>query len=101
MDGEESVFPLQHVSWEHHGPWSWISVCSQPGLRWVRERTGTDDFIRIATGLTKNWSRRLKMKNPGAAQREVREPSKTDAWTYVTGMVLSALEPGFDLIHVY
>lgn len=101
VDAEESVIQLQNVNWEHHGPWSWVSVCSQPGLRWVRERTGMDDFNRIATGLTKNWSRRLKMKKTGTVQRQVREPSKMVVWTYVTGKVLHALKRGFDLIHVY
>ena len=85
VDAEESVIPLQNVNWEHHGPWSWVSVCSQPGLRWVRERTGTDDFNRVATDLTKTWSRRLKMEKDGAAKRQLREPSKSVAWTYVTG----------------
>jgi hypothetical protein len=100
VDAEESVIPLQNVNWEHHGPWSWVSVCSQPGLRWVRERTGTDDFNRIATGLTKNWSRRLKIKKIGAAQRQVCEPSKMVAWTYVTGKAFHAFERDSDLIHV-
>lgn len=89
---EESVIPLPKVNWEHHGPWSWVSVCSSPGLKWVSERAGNDDFVDIAYGLTKTWSRRLKMNRFRPIKSKWPEPEKRDAWKYVTGKCSSGLE---------
>ena len=88
VDGEESVIPLQRVNQEHHGPWSWVSICSQPGLKWVCERTRTDDFIEIANGLTKTWSRRLKMQRFQNVRDKGPEIHRTTVWRYVAGRTL-------------
>jgi hypothetical protein len=88
-DAEDSVISLQKVNWEHHGPWSWVSVCSQPGLRWVCERTATDEFCEIANGLTKSWSQRLKLNRNQTAKSRGPELDKMTAWKYVTGKVVS------------
>ena len=84
-DGEESVISLPKVNWEHHGPWSWVSICSQPGLKWVCETTGRDDFVDIACGLTNTWSRRLKIKRFKSFRESCPEPQPVDAWRYVNG----------------
>lgn len=88
LDGagdEEDVIPLQKVNWEHHGPWSWVSVCSRPGVRWVCEQTKSDEFVDIANGLTKTWSRRLKMRRFQPLRTKNPEPDPDLAWKYVTG----------------
>jgi len=102
-DSEEGVIPLQKVNWEHHGsaqtdppmlstvltprirPWSWVSVCSRPGLRWVCDRARTDEFVEIANGLTKTWSRRLKMKRFQNLKAKAPELDRALAAKYVAG----------------
>lgn len=86
LDSEEGVIQLQNVNWEHHGPSSWVSVCSPPGLKWVCERMGTNEFIDSAKLLVHTWSSRLTMKtHPVTAQRRP-EPDATTAWAYTLGM---------------
>lgn len=82
---EEGVIPLHKVNWEHHGPWSWVSVCSRPGLRWVCARTHSDDFVDIANGLTKTWSRRLKMQGFTPQRARMADPDRATAWSYAQG----------------
>lgn len=71
--------------WEHHGPWSWLSVCSQPGIRWVCDRTHSEDFVEVANDLTKALSRRLRLKLDQVRSRCSDEPNEDLAWRYVNG----------------
>ncbi|KIX06764.1 uncharacterized protein Z518_04740 [Rhinocladiella mackenziei CBS 650.93] len=98
-DGEEGVIPLPKVHWEHHGPWSWVSVCSRPGLRWVCERTRSDEFVEIANGLTKTWSRRLKMKRFQPLRKKAAEPDKETAWKYVDAYFEQSYDAVFGILH--
>ena len=82
---EDEVVHSQKSYWEHLGPWSWVSVCSQPGIQWVCERTHSDDFVEMANGLTKAWSRRLKLKGEQAKPHRSPEPDEATAWRYVKG----------------
>ena len=73
------------LSLTNAGPGSWVSICSQPGLRWVSERAGTTDFAQSAKSLTLGWSRRLKLLSPRTRAEEP-EPDEAKAWTYCNGM---------------
>ena len=84
-DGEDNVIPLQKLHWEHHGPWSWASVCSPPGVRWVCDRIHSNDFSDIANDLTRSWSRRLKVKRNEAIGSKSVEISEHTAGKYVAG----------------
>ena len=84
-DEEELVMPLDSANfWEHHGPGAWVSICSEPGLRWVCARTGSIDFIESAKGLISGWTKRLRFKDGSSAQRTP-EPDEATAWRYCTG----------------
>ena len=88
------------VNWEHHGestisglvvlalkdigPGSWLSICSQPGTRWVAERVGNAEFNRSAKVLTLGWSQRLKLMSPRNKSEEP-EPDEQTACKYCTG----------------
>ncbi|KAI1612334.1 hypothetical protein EDD36DRAFT_466170 [Exophiala viscosa] len=82
-DPEEGVLPLHQVNWEHHGPWSWASICSHPGQKWVCQKTGSGEFADIASGLVKTWSRRLKMKRFQSLKDRNPEPDSASAMAYV------------------
>ena len=91
---------LIQMNWEHHGrfalyylpilpltgagPGSWVSICSQPGQRWISERIGNTDFIQSAKTLTLSWSRRLKFMSPRNKAEEP-EPDEATAWRYCIG----------------
>lgn len=84
---DENLIPPQWVNWEHHGPWSWVSVCSQSGLAWVCRTSGNEDFIEIASELTKTWSRRLKTTRSQSFAARCAEPDEGTAWKYVEGTI--------------
>lgn len=86
VDEEENVIPLKSDNcWEHHGPGAWVSICSEPGLRWVCARTGSVDFIQSARGLIRNWTQRLRCKENRSRNIRAREPEEAKAWAYSTG----------------
>lgn len=84
-DGEDLVMPLESTNcWEHHGPGAWVSICSEPGLRWVCARTGSVDFIDSAKGLLRKWTGRLRYKNISRA-KWTQEPNEQTALQYCAG----------------
>lgn len=84
-DGEESVIPLEKINWEHHGPWSWASICSRPGVRWVCQKTNSHEFGQISSEFMKNWTRGLKMNRFQSLTVKCPEPERELAWKYVGG----------------
>ena len=84
-DFEEDVLNTETEYWEHHGPWSFVSVCSQPGIQFVCDRTQSSDFVEIANRLTKAWSRRLRLNQAQARPRRSPELDEATAWRYVRG----------------
>lgn len=87
-DNEEGVIQLQSVNWEHHGPSSWVSICSPPGLRWVCGRMGTNEFIDSAKLLVHTWSSRLTFQHHQIPAQRQPEPDAATAWAYTSGMVV-------------
>ncbi|KAJ5756900.1 fungal-specific transcription factor domain-containing protein [Penicillium nucicola] len=83
IDKEEATMDLQAVNWEHHGPGSWLSICSTPGLQWVSSKTGTTRFYQIAKELVMGWTNKLTLGS-GKIRERCLEPEVEKAWTYVT-----------------
>ncbi|KAF7892092.1 hypothetical protein EAF00_008394 [Botryotinia globosa] len=53
------------VGWEYHGPTSFLSICSIPGIAWVSEASGEPSFFETAKALGLKIDSRLKMRrNP-------------------------------------
>jgi hypothetical protein len=93
---------LTQINWEHHGessqfslifsshfftvigPTSWLSICSEPGIGWVSERTGVVDFAKSAKGLTLGWTRRLKL-DYGATRERAPQIDAETAWGFSKG----------------
>ena len=95
MDGatdvdENQVSPAW-LNYEHHGHWSWVSICSQSGLKWVCEVTGRNDFIEMANELTKTWTRRLKTTRSESFQAKSKDLDEATAWKYVQGKHITKL----------
>ncbi|KAI1622813.1 fungal-specific transcription factor domain-containing protein [Exophiala viscosa] len=98
-DPEEGVLPLHQVNWEHHGPWSWASICSHPGQKWVCQKTGSGEFADIASGLVKTWSRRLKMKRFQSLKDRNPEPDSASAMAYVAAYFERSYDAVFGVVH--
>ncbi len=55
---EDINHALGEFSWEHHDPWSWTSVCSDAGSKWVCSVTRSQDFIPISKRFVNDINRR-------------------------------------------
>ncbi|KAK5217827.1 hypothetical protein LTR72_009490 [Exophiala xenobiotica] len=86
------------VNWEHHGPGSWLSVCSRPGLDWVSQRTGVSSFDDSAKELIHTWTKRLTVDRNKIIGAKDREPDPETAWKYCNGGngLRSYFEDSFD-----
>lgn len=70
------------------GPGSWLSVCSDPGVRWVISRTGTSGFDQIAHDLIGDWTKHLTLSQLPIGEKSP-EPDFQTAWQYCTGAFIS------------
>ncbi|KAF7950020.1 hypothetical protein EAE96_007323 [Botrytis aclada] len=69
------------VGLEYHGPTSFLSICSIPGITWVSESSGEPSFFETAKTLVLNIDSRLKMRrNP--RHETIAEPDKNVAWEW-------------------
>lgn len=68
------------------GPGSYLSICSQAGVKWVSERTGSSNFRASATSLANFIARSLKLQQSSKIERVV-EPDLNTAWKYTQGMI--------------
>ncbi|TGO36848.1 hypothetical protein BHYA_0113g00210 [Botrytis hyacinthi] len=69
------------VGWEYHGPTSFLSICSIPGITWVSETSGEPSFFETAKALVLNIDSRLKMRrNP--RHETIAEPDENVAWEW-------------------
>ncbi|KAJ5632774.1 fungal-specific transcription factor domain-containing protein [Penicillium lividum] len=97
VDQEEATMELQAVNWEHHGPGSWLSICSTPGLQWVSARAGTTRFHQIAEGLVMGWTNKLTLGSDRNRER-CPEPEVKNAWKYVSGYFENSQDSIFGVI---
>ena len=98
VDQGESILSPQKINWEYHGPGSWLSICSEPGVQWVCERTGVTDFAESARELTQDWTRRLKLKRD-LTRTEAPEPDIKTIWQYCTAYFEDSYEALFSVVH--
>lgn len=67
------------------GPNSYLSICSEPGIDWVIDRSAVPYFRDIAGAFMTDVTRRLKSERRLPRQR-VPEPTSELAWTYTRGI---------------
>ena len=97
VDQGESILSPQKINWEYHGPGSWLSICSEPGVRWVCERTGVTDFTESARDLTQDWTRRLNLKRDSTRTKAPELDIKT-AWQYCTAYFEDSYDAVFGVV---
>jgi hypothetical protein len=98
-DPEESEVPFQEGQWEQLVPASWMSVCSQPGVRWVCQRTGSTDFVESATSLAISLKRRPMVVQDSSLPTEGAELDETTAWTYVQAYFDGSYDALFGIVN--
>ncbi|KAJ2905583.1 hypothetical protein MKZ38_004877 [Zalerion maritima] len=84
--------------WEYHGPRSYLSICSKPGIQWVSERTGSSNFHDVATSFTTDTTRWLKVGKK--LSKEIKpEPDPETAWKYTRAYFEEALDAALGIVH--
>jgi len=73
-------------TWEYHEPWSWTSICSDTGSKWLWTVTGNRGFAASAKRFAKDLVRRSSYDRYLSTSAASPEPDEATAWRYVTGM---------------
>ncbi|KAI8939889.1 hypothetical protein NX059_003618 [Plenodomus lindquistii] len=82
---------------ECHGPHSFLSICTDPGVDWIASRIGVLNYANYATSLEKDISRRFRLRERLSKER-VPEPSQETAWLYTNAYFEKSLEASFNII---
>ncbi|TVY34894.1 putative transcriptional regulatory protein [Lachnellula occidentalis] len=96
-NGINSIASPESSDWEYHGPGSFLSICSKPGMNWVGEKTGSSDFIAIAGMFTRDVTRQLKLDCKISLDRTP-EPDRETAWRYTKAYFEKTLESSFGIV---
>ncbi|RHZ55182.1 hypothetical protein CDV55_102162 [Aspergillus turcosus] len=82
---------------EHHGPITWLSICSKAAVEWVSKQTGQSNFAQSAAHMAFNLTRRLKLdKFPQNAA--VSEPDVETARRYTQAYFEERLDRAFAVV---
>ncbi|KAL5314332.1 hypothetical protein ACEPPN_018758 [Leptodophora sp. 'Broadleaf-Isolate-01'] len=92
-----SVTCPENADWEYHGPGSFLSICSKPGIDWVTEKSGSTDFVGIAKAFSRDTTRPLKLDGKINPERAP-EPDPETAWRYVKVYFEECPEASFDVV---
>ncbi|RDW58226.1 hypothetical protein BP6252_13637 [Coleophoma cylindrospora] len=71
----------QSPNWQYHGPSSFLSICSFPGIDWVSSVTMQPGFSKTARGLSMMLNHRLA-SCPKISQNLIAEPDQETAWVF-------------------
>ncbi|KAH8812891.1 fungal-specific transcription factor domain-containing protein [Xylogone sp. PMI_703] len=93
-----SIHSPEDFDWEYHGPGSYLSLCSKPGIDWVIERTGSSEFTSIAREFSQATTKELKLDKRISPERAP-EPDRQAAWRYAKEYFDNAPEAMFEIVH--
>lgn len=77
--------------WEYHEPWSWTSICSATGSKWVWDTTGDRDFASAAKRFTRDLVQNSSCDNYLSAVSVIEEVDESIAFNYVDGKLIPLL----------
>ncbi|EXJ63292.1 uncharacterized protein A1O5_11613 [Cladophialophora psammophila CBS 110553] len=93
-----SVYSCESSNWEYHGPRSYLSICSKPGIQWVSQKIGNPAFQEAAGTLTRDVTRRLKIEKKMSKERTP-EPPGSIAWKYAQAYFERAPDAVFGVVN--
>ena len=93
-----SVYSPENSDWEYHGPGSYLSLCSKPGVDWVAERTGSSEFSHIARTFSRATTRPLKLDQKINPERAP-EPDRETARRYVKVFFEKTFDATSDIVN--
>ncbi|KAI1616602.1 fungal-specific transcription factor domain-containing protein [Exophiala viscosa] len=85
-------------NWEYHGPRSFLSICSKPGIQWVASKSGSSTFNHSAKKFTTYITSRLKIEKMLSRERKP-EPDQETAWRFTRAFFEEALESALGIVH--
>lgn len=59
----------------------WLSICSGPGIAWVRQKIKSNEFDEIAEDLKASWMQQSRLEHTQPSSR-CSEPEASLAWLY-------------------
>lgn len=80
------------------GPGSWLTICSEPGRAWIREKTGCVDFAETAQRLATTWNRSWRLNYPYSTP-DSDEPDFETAWAYSRAFFDHCFEAILGIVH--
>jgi hypothetical protein len=87
--GIDGVVQEEESCWQYHEPWSWASICSDPGSKWIYDMTESRDFVALAKRFfAKDLMRPAgndKPMPPLGPSSPLEEVDEATAWEYVDG----------------
>ncbi|KAL2836399.1 fungal-specific transcription factor domain-containing protein [Aspergillus pseudoustus] len=98
IEREEATIDIKQINWEHHGPGSWLSICSKPGIQWVASRAETSQFGQIAHTLVMDWTKHLTMTH-NLNRARYAEPDMEKASHYVASYFEYSHDSIFGAVH--
>ncbi|KIW06082.1 uncharacterized protein PV09_03253 [Verruconis gallopava] len=94
---EDSVVSPQISNFEHHGPTSYLSICSHPAVRWISQMGSAPDFVSTAQNFSLNTTRTLKLDSKLSTERAP-EPDADIARIYCDAYFQYSMEGVFGVV---
>ncbi|OAL50323.1 hypothetical protein IQ07DRAFT_587004 [Pyrenochaeta sp. DS3sAY3a] len=94
---EESVVSPQFSNAEHHGPVSYLSICSNPALEWITQAANAPEYANSARTFSMSTTRNLKLEKKISDVRMV-EPDYATACVYTDAYFHQSVEAAFALV---
>ncbi|KIX06975.1 uncharacterized protein Z518_04951 [Rhinocladiella mackenziei CBS 650.93] len=95
---EDSQDSLEDSNWEYHEPWSWTSICSETGSKWIRSVTGSRDFVATTKRFAQDMVPRSSYDKYLSASARSPETGEATAWKYVDAFYQNCWEADLGII---
>lgn len=82
---ENNEPPHGGTSWEYHEPWSWTSICSETGSKWVCNITQSQHFVSVAKQFSRDLVPRPSYQRYLSTKTVLPELDEATASGYVEG----------------
>ncbi|KAF2827187.1 hypothetical protein CC86DRAFT_369390 [Ophiobolus disseminans] len=82
---------------EIHGPNSYLSICADPGVKWIATRIGVSNYATCAVSAVSTISQKLKLRQSLSLKR-ISDPPLETAWLFTRAYFDESLEATYHII---